>query len=122
MTNENEYLKVPGRASEMLEKVKGFNGDRVVEEFEVLTKDSERVQRETLYRILKENGATEYLQNLGLGGRTDPHSFKACVPLVTHKDLEPYIMRIADGDALPILTGRPIKSISLRFVLLFSFF
>ncbi|XP_020683928.1 jasmonoyl--L-amino acid synthetase JAR4 [Dendrobium catenatum] len=97
----------------MLEKVKGFNGDRVIEEFEALTKEAERVQRETLQRILEENGAAEYLQNLGLGGKTDPDSFKACVPLVTHKDLEPYIQRIADGDALPILTGRPIKSISL---------
>ncbi|XP_020573134.1 jasmonic acid-amido synthetase JAR1-like isoform X2 [Phalaenopsis equestris] len=98
----------------MLEKVKGFNGDRVIEEFEALTKDAERVQRETLQRILEENGKAEYLQNLGLGGKTDPDCFKACVPLVTHKDLEPYIQRIADEeDASPILTGRPIKSISL---------
>ncbi|KAL0905990.1 hypothetical protein M5K25_024446 [Dendrobium thyrsiflorum] len=97
----------------MLEKVKGFSADQVIEEFEALTKDAERVQRETLYRILHDNGEAEYLQNLGLRGRTDPHSFKSCVPLVTHKELETYIHRIADGDAYPILTGKPITSISL---------
>ncbi|KAH0451060.1 hypothetical protein IEQ34_021752 [Dendrobium chrysotoxum] len=97
----------------MLEKVKGFSADRVIEEFEALTKDAERVQRETLCRILHDNREAEYLQNLGLRGRTDPHSFKSCVPLVTHKELETYIQRIADGDAYPILTGKPITSISL---------
>ncbi|CAK9156480.1 unnamed protein product [Ilex paraguariensis] len=40
-------------------------------------------------------------------------SFKACVPLVSHKDLEPYIQRIVDGDASPILTGKQITCISL---------
>ncbi|KAG1367710.1 jasmonoyl--L-amino acid synthetase GH3.5 [Cocos nucifera] len=79
----------------------------------MLTKDAGRVQRETLRKILEQNGDAEYLQNLGLGGRTDPESFKACVPLVTHKDLEPYIQRIIDGDTSPVLTGKPITSISL---------
>ncbi|KAI9109910.1 hypothetical protein K1719_018951 [Acacia pycnantha] len=86
--------------------------DKVIDEFEALTKDAERVQRETLRRIL-EDSACEYLQNLGLNGRTDPESFRALVPLVTHKDLEPYIMRIIDGEASSILTGQPIKTVSL---------
>lgn len=95
---------------------------KVIEEFEAMTKDAGNVQRETLKKILEENGSAEYLQNLGLNGRTDPESFKVCVPLVTHKDLEPYIQRIADGDSSPILTGKPITTISLRFYffLLFS--
>ncbi|XP_061363348.1 jasmonoyl--L-amino acid synthetase JAR4-like isoform X2 [Gastrolobium bilobum] len=38
---------------------------------------------------------------------------KACVPLVTHKDLEPYIYRIIDGDSSPILTGKSIITMSL---------
>ncbi|XP_073116506.1 jasmonoyl--L-amino acid synthetase JAR4-like [Elaeis guineensis] len=97
----------------MLEKNREFDIEGVIEEFEALTKEAGRVQRETLRRILEENGQAEYLQNLGLGGRTDPETFKACVPLVTHKDLEPYIKRIADGDASPILTGKPVTSISL---------
>ncbi|MBA0605147.1 hypothetical protein Godav_017755 [Gossypium davidsonii] len=71
--------------------------EKVIEEFETMTKDTENVQRETLKKILEENGSAEYLQNLGLNGRTDPQSFKACVPVVTHQDLDPYIQRIVDG-------------------------
>ncbi|CAK9319131.1 unnamed protein product [Citrullus colocynthis] len=97
----------------MLEKMETFDGEKVIEEFEEMTRDAERVQRETLKKILEENGSAEYLQNLGLDGRTDPQSFKDCVPLVTHDDLESYIQRIADGDSSPILTGKPIKTISL---------
>lgn len=87
--------------------------DKVIQEFELLTRDAERVQRETLKRILEDNASAEYLQSLGLNGRTDPESFKACVPMVTHKELEPYIYRIIDGDASPILTGKPITTMSL---------
>ncbi|MQL05680.1 hypothetical protein EI015_26790, partial [Escherichia coli] len=71
----------------MLEKVEEFNMDKGIEEFESLTKDAERVQRETLKKILEDNASAEYVLNLGLNGRTDPESFKVCVPLVTHKDL-----------------------------------
>ncbi|PIA49093.1 hypothetical protein AQUCO_01300146v1 [Aquilegia coerulea] len=95
----------------MLDKME--NRDPVIEEFEALTKDAGRIQRETLKKILEENGDAEYLRKCGLNGRTDPESFKACVPLVTHTDLEPYIQRIAEGDASPILTGKPISAISL---------
>ncbi|PPD75152.1 hypothetical protein GOBAR_DD27911 [Gossypium barbadense] len=87
--------------------------EKLIGDFEVMTKDAENVQRETLKMILEENGCAEYLQNMGLNGRTDPESFKACVPLVTHKDLEPYIQRVADGAFSPILTGKPITTISL---------
>ena len=89
--------------------------EKVIEEFELLSKDAERVQRETLKKILEDNASAEYLQSLGLNGRTDPESFKACVPLVTHKELEPYIYRIIDGDASPILTGKRITTISLSW-------
>ncbi|KAI3411206.1 uncharacterized protein J3R85_018253 [Psidium guajava] len=101
------------RLVNMLEKMGGINLDRVLEEFEGMTRDAGRVQKETLKSILDENGKCEYLQNLGLDGRTDLESFRACVPIVTHKDLEHYIQRIADGDSSPILTGRPITTISL---------
>ncbi|KAG6488078.1 jasmonoyl--L-amino acid synthetase GH3.5-like [Zingiber officinale] len=90
-----------------------FSIESVIDEFETMTKNAGHHQRETLRQILEQNGKTEYLQNLGLGGRTDPESYKACVPLVTHSDLEPYIQRIADGDSSPILTGKPIPAISL---------
>ncbi|GAB2291078.1 Jasmonoyl--L-amino acid synthetase jar4 [Dionaea muscipula] len=97
----------------MLEKTGELDMEKVIEEFEEITKDAERVQVETLEKILEQNGQAEYLQNLGLNRRTDPESFKSCVPLISHKDLEPYIQRIIDGDSSPILTGAPIITISL---------
>ncbi|GLT79739.1 hypothetical protein SLA2020_512160 [Shorea laevis] len=97
----------------MLEKMEILDVDEVIAEFEEITKNAERVQRETLKKILEENGFAEYLQNFGLNGRTDPDSFKACVPLVTHKDLESYIQRIMDGDNSLVLTGKPITTMSL---------
>ncbi|KAG1346481.1 putative Jasmonic acid-amido synthetase JAR1 [Cocos nucifera] len=90
-----------------------FSMESVIEEFETLTKDADRVQRETLRKILKQNGEAEYLQQFGLEGRTDPETFKACVPLVTHQDLEPYIQRIFDGDTSPVLTGKPLTAITV---------
>ncbi|XP_028955070.1 jasmonoyl--L-amino acid synthetase JAR4-like isoform X2 [Malus sylvestris] len=97
----------------MLEKVDEFDMEKIIEDFEAMTKDAERVQRKTLKKILEENGSVEYLQGFGLNGRTDPESFKACVPLVTHQDVDPYIQRIADGDSSPILTGKPVPTFSL---------
>ncbi|RHN40219.1 putative GH3 family protein [Medicago truncatula] len=87
--------------------------DKFIQEFEALSTDAEKVQMNTLKRILEDNASAQYLQNLGLNGKTDPESFKACVPLVTHKDSEPYINRIIDGDASPILTTKPITAMSL---------
>ncbi|KAH9732355.1 Jasmonic acid-amido synthetase JAR1 [Citrus sinensis] len=104
----------------MLEKMETVDVDELIEEFETITKDAERIQRETLRKILEENASAEYLQNLGLNGRTDPESFKSCVPLVTHEDLQPYIQRIIDGDISPILTGKPITTISRRHVIYIS--
>ncbi|XP_043688636.1 jasmonoyl--L-amino acid synthetase JAR4-like [Telopea speciosissima] len=97
----------------MLDKIEQLNQEKVIEEFEELTRDAKRVQREILHKILIENSEAEYLQKWGLNGRTDPETFKSCVPLVTHKDLDPYIQRIADGDISPILTGKPVTTISL---------
>ncbi|XP_051148250.1 jasmonoyl--L-amino acid synthetase JAR6-like [Andrographis paniculata] len=102
----------------MLEKMKmeeEFDPEVIIEEFEALSKDAERVQKETLKKILTENGESEYLLvRCGLGRRTDPENFKACVPLVTHADLDPYIQRIADStEPICVLTGKPITTISL---------
>lgn len=101
----------------MLETMENiFDPKEFIEEFEALTKDAGRVQKDTLRKILEENGTSEYLQKWGLDGKTDPESFAECVPLATHSDLEPYIQRIMDGDVTPILTGKPIKTISLRYI------
>ncbi|GFP94609.1 probable indole-3-acetic acid-amido synthetase gh3.5 [Phtheirospermum japonicum] len=84
-----------------------------MEQFELMSMDAGRVQKETLKKILEENCETEYLLKWGLNGKTDTNSYKACVPIVTHKDLEPYIQRIADGEKTSILTRNPIFTISL---------
>lgn len=98
-----------------------FDPEEVIAEFEALTKEAGKVQEETLKKILEENGDTVYLQQWGLNGTTDPQTFKACVPLVTHKDLDPYIQRIADGDLSPVLTRKPITTISLRYPFFFFY-
>lgn len=90
-----------------------FSGEEVIAEFEALTRDAAAVQRETLRWILADNAETEYLRDRGLAGRTDAASFRACVPLATHADVEPYIARIADGDTSAVLTARPITTFSL---------
>ncbi|CAL4980913.1 unnamed protein product [Urochloa decumbens] len=90
-----------------------FSCEEAINEFEVLTRDAERVQQDTLKRILELNANAEYLKHFGLNGRTDVQSYKSCIPLCVHSDLEPYIQRIADGDSSPLLTGEPITSLSL---------
>lgn len=90
-----------------------FCGEAVIAEFEALTRDAAAVQRDTLRRILGDNATAEYLRCRGLAGRTDAASFRSCVPLATHADVEPYIARIADGDTSALLTAKPITSISL---------
>ncbi|KAL7593342.1 hypothetical protein Lser_V15G31518 [Lactuca serriola] len=91
----------------------GFDPEQVIEEFEGLTKDAKRIQTETLKKILEENSEAEYLKKWRLDGKTDPESYSSRVPLVTHKDLEPLIQQIADGAPYPILTGKPITTITL---------
>ncbi|KAL5205022.1 hypothetical protein ABZP36_009893 [Zizania latifolia] len=98
----------------MAEKGKLSSEDvKMISRFEKMTRDAANVQRETLRRILDENAGVEYLRELGLGGCTDPDSFRARVPLTTHADIEPYVQRIADGDTSPVLTAKPVTAISL---------
>ncbi|GJM89880.1 hypothetical protein PR202_ga06105 [Eleusine coracana subsp. coracana] len=87
--------------------------EETINEFEAFTRDAGRVQRDTLKKILELNGGAEYLKHFGLGGRTDVESYKSLIPLCVHSDLEPYIQRIVDGDRSPVLTGKPITSLSL---------
>nr|CAB3460599.1 unnamed protein product [Digitaria exilis] len=87
--------------------------EETINEFETLTRDAGRVQQDTLKKILELNANAEYLSHFGLNGRTDVESYKSCIPLCVHSDLEPYIQRIADGDSSPLLTGKPVTSLSL---------
>lgn len=109
----------------MLEKkVETFSMNRVIDEFDEMTRNADQVQKQTLKEILHKNKSAIYLRNFGINGgdTTDPEEdFKALVPLVTDFELEPYIKRMVDGDTSPILTGHPVPAISLRFPLFFSF-
>ncbi|EOA26759.1 hypothetical protein CARUB_v10022844mg [Capsella rubella] len=99
----------------MLEKVETFDMNRVIDEFDEMTRNADQVQKQTLQEILLKNKSAVYLQNFGLNGNaTDPEeAFKSMVPLVTDVELEPYIKRMVDGDTSPILTGHPVPAISL---------
>ena len=105
----------------MLEKkAETFNMNRVIDEFDEMTRNADQVQKQTLKEILHKNKSAIYLRHFGINGdnTTDPEGdFKALVPLVTDSELEPYIKRMVDGDTSPILTGHPAPAISLRFVL-----
>lgn len=91
------------------------SSEEIIDEFELLTRDARRVQQDTLRKILELNGDAEYLNRFNLGRRTDSTSFKSCIPLCVHSDIESYIQRIADGDDSLVLTGKPITSLSVRY-------
>ena len=91
------------------------SSEKIIDEFELLTRDARRVQQDTLRKILELNGHAEYLNRFNLGTRTDSKSFKSCIPLCVHSDIESYIQRIADGDDSLVLTGKPITSLSVRY-------
>ncbi|KAG7570683.1 GH3 family [Arabidopsis thaliana x Arabidopsis arenosa] len=99
----------------MLEKVETFDMNRVIDEFDEMTRNADQVQKQTLKDILLKNKSAIYLQNCGLNGNAadSEEAFKAMVPLVTDVELEPYIKRMVDGDTSPILTGHPVPAISL---------
>ncbi|KAI3764378.1 hypothetical protein L2E82_14385 [Cichorium intybus] len=108
---DQHFIQDQSRNIKKMEK--SFDSEKVIQEFESLTKDAKRVQCETLKKILTENGEAEYLKKWNLDGRFDPQSYSSCVPLVTHQDLDPYIQKIADGASHPVLTGKPITTITL---------
>lgn len=63
-------------------------------QFEIMTHNIERVQRETLEAILPNNSGTEYLKKWGIfEGSRDPdpvQHFKLCVHVICYSDLAPY--------------------------------
>lgn len=103
--------------------------DDVMGWFEAASEEAGATQTETLRRILERNCGAAYLKKwLGDVSVRDLEPaaleslFTRSVPLVSHADLEPYIQRIADGDASPLLTQEPITTLSLRFAFLSFFF
>ncbi|KAK9131664.1 hypothetical protein Scep_011192 [Stephania cephalantha] len=92
--------------------------------FEEMAENAARVQAQTLRRIIELNRGTDYLKKwLGdidveemLETSTDDELqsiYTSLVPLSSHSDIEPYLLRIADGDSSPLLTQDPITTLSL---------
>lgn len=76
---------------------------------EHVTIHAAEVQAEVLLEILTRNAHTEYLERYRLAGPTDRKSFKERLPVITYEDLQPEILRIANGDTSPILSAQPIS-------------
>ncbi|KAH7675754.1 GH3 family protein [Dioscorea alata] len=83
---------------------------KALEFIEDVTTNAGEVQNRVLSEILKQNSKTEYLHLHGLNGAGDDiASFKKLMPMVKYEDLQPDILRIANGDKSPILCSRPIS-------------
>ncbi|KMZ58622.1 GH3 family protein [Zostera marina] len=76
---------------------------------EDVTSNADIVQRRVLTEILRQNAGTEYLHRVGLAGSTDVELFKRLVPIVNYESIQSDILRIANGDSSPILSGKPIS-------------
>ncbi|KAE8817823.1 putative indole-3-acetic acid-amido synthetase GH3.1 [Hordeum vulgare] len=80
---------------------------------EHVTANAGKVQQRLLAEILAQNAMAEYLRRHGVSCSSSPLDavdvFRRCVPLVTYEDLQPDILRIANGDTSPILSGKPIS-------------
>ncbi|XVF72592.1 hypothetical protein PTKIN_Ptkin12aG0133400 [Pterospermum kingtungense] len=84
-----------------------FKGEDALKEIEMLTSKAGEVQYGILKEILKQNVETEYLKKY-MKGSKDVSEFKSCVPVITYKNIYPYIQRIANGEDSSLLTGQPI--------------
>ncbi|KAK3138354.1 hypothetical protein QOZ80_5AG0367710 [Eleusine coracana subsp. coracana] len=82
-----------------------------LEYIERVTSSAGEVQRRVLAEILSQNAPAEYLRLLGVSGAapTAVDDFRRAAPLVTYEDILPDVLRIANGDTSPILSGKPIR-------------
>ncbi|KAG6604833.1 Indole-3-acetic acid-amido synthetase, partial [Cucurbita argyrosperma subsp. sororia] len=87
----------------------GKDEGALLQHIEEITTHADQVQRRVLTEILSRNAHVEYLQQQGLDGCMDRMAFKNIVPVVSYENLKPYIDRIANGDASPILCSEPVS-------------
>ncbi|PWA95309.1 indole-3-acetic acid-amido synthetase GH3.9 [Artemisia annua] len=86
-----------------------YKGDEALKELQKLTLEADKVQEDLLKSILTRNKMTEYLQKHMTGvSMSDVHEFKKKVPVITYKDIYPYIKRIANGEESSVISGHPI--------------
>nr|CAB3464808.1 unnamed protein product [Digitaria exilis] len=82
-----------------------------LEYIERVTAAAGAVQRRVLAEILEQNAPAEYLRRLGVSGDAPGavEAFLRAAPLVTYENILPDVLRIANGDTSPILSGKPIR-------------
>uniref|UniRef100_A0A0D9WIA9 Uncharacterized protein n=1 Tax=Leersia perrieri TaxID=77586 RepID=A0A0D9WIA9_9ORYZ len=82
-----------------------------LEHIERVTRCAGQEQRRVLAEILSQNAAAEYLRRLGVSGDAPgaDEAFRRVAPLVTYEDILPDVLRIANGDTSPILSGKPVS-------------
>ncbi|KAK9084965.1 hypothetical protein Sjap_025376 [Stephania japonica] len=100
---------VPATTDDDGEYVMNDKNKKALQFIEDVTSNPDAVQQRVLHEILSRSAHVEYLQRHGLDGHTDRDTFKKVLPVVTYEDLQPYIARIANGDASPILCAAPIS-------------
>ncbi|KAL6210409.1 hypothetical protein ACLB2K_015641 [Fragaria x ananassa] len=84
-----------------------YKGEEALKEIERLTSKADKVQLNILKEILTRNVETEYLSKY-MKGSQEVADFKKCVPVITYKEIQPYIQRIANGEDSSLITGHPI--------------
>ena len=84
-----------------------YKGEDALKEIEKLTAKAGEVQYVILKEILKRNVETLYL-NKYMKRSKNVSEFKTCVPVITYKNIYPYIQRIANGEDSSLITGQPI--------------
>ncbi|GAV73855.1 GH3 domain-containing protein [Cephalotus follicularis] len=92
-----------------------YKGEEALKEIEKLTAKADEVQETILQQILTRNGETEYL-NKCMKGSKDVLNFKQSVPVITYKNIYPYIQRIANGEDSSLITGHPITEMLCRYI------
>ncbi|XP_052157375.1 probable indole-3-acetic acid-amido synthetase GH3.4 [Oryza glaberrima] len=82
-----------------------------LEHIERVTRNAGQEQRRVLEEILAQNAQAEYLRRLGVPGDAPgaDEAFRRLAPLVTYEDILPDVLRIANGDTSPILSGKPVS-------------
>lgn len=99
-----------------------YKGKEAMKEIERLTKNADEVQEGILREILFQNGETEYLKKfMGSKDNKQVSKFKSLIPTVTYEEIQPYILRIANGEDSNLISAHPITEMLCRYIFFFPF-